>query len=392
MGSIKIPYYSVRRGRGYWLATPRMQALGFPSSVPCGVDGPLAWKVAQEWNTRWQAVRLGREAPPRHVWPSGSLGEAFERFRRSQTWAEKKPRTREDWDRGWRYIEPVFADVAPHTVTFEHADGWYHSLRLTAGDGEAFRAVKIWRALWQVAAAMHYCDGDHDPTFAIRRVTPKSRSATWSEGEVVRLIKGAWRRGYPGLACIIAVAYDTSLSPVDTRSLTFAQSRRDGHRTWFEVERATGRAAVGTLSARSVALMEAYLASLPADLLPTAPIFRNRSGTPYTKNSLAEDFRDIRRAVFPGDSRKLMDMRRSGAVEAMAGDVGVGPLSAKMANTISDAKALQRTYLPVDQSAVGLADEARRRGRRRILENRMGTKVETLLPGELKPASNGDAK
>ena len=359
-----------------------MQALGFPSSVPCGVDGPDAWRVAQEWNERWQRTRTGREPPPKHVYPRGSLGEAFERFRRSETWAAKAPRTREDWERGWRYIKPTFGDVAPAIVTFEHADAWYHRLKEIASVNEAFRAMKIWRALWQVAAAMHYCDPDHDPTFGIRRETPKGRSATWSEGEVVRLAKEAWRRDFKGLACIVAVAYDTSLSPVDARRRAIEQSRTDGHRVWVEVGRAkTGREALGTLSARSAALARAYLAALPADLLPAAPIFRNRSGTPYTKNSLAEDFRTIRSLVFPGDGRKLMDMRRSGAVEALAGGADTGALSAKMANTIADSKALQRTYLPVDKAAVALADEARRRGRRRIRENKSEAKVETLAPG-----------
>ncbi len=52
MGEIKILYYSVRKGRRFWLATKSMQAMGFPSSVPCGADGPDAWKIAQEWNAR----------------------------------------------------------------------------------------------------------------------------------------------------------------------------------------------------------------------------------------------------------------------------------------------------------------------------------------------------
>lgn len=42
MGSVKIPIYSVRKGRGYWLATPAMQDAGLPSSVPCGSDGANA--------------------------------------------------------------------------------------------------------------------------------------------------------------------------------------------------------------------------------------------------------------------------------------------------------------------------------------------------------------
>jgi hypothetical protein len=35
----------------------------------------------------------------------------------------------------------------------------------------------------------------------------------------VRLAKLAWRRGYKGLACIIAVAWDAGFSPVDVRML-----------------------------------------------------------------------------------------------------------------------------------------------------------------------------
>ena len=117
----------VRKGRGYWLTTKAMRAAGFPSCVRCGVDGPDAWKIANEWNSRWQAARTGREPAPKHVFPRGSLGEAFERFRRTETWKAKKPRTREDWERGWSHISPIFGDVAPRTVTFEHVDAWYHA-------------------------------------------------------------------------------------------------------------------------------------------------------------------------------------------------------------------------------------------------------------------------
>lgn len=406
MGSIRIPYYVVRKGRGYWLATARMQALGFPSSVPCGVDGPAAWKVAQEWNERWQRARTGREPPPKHVYPRGSLGEAFERFKRSQTWAAKAPRTREDWERGWRHISPVFGDVAPQIITFEHVDGWYHGLKETASVPEAFRAVKIWRALWQVAASMHYCDADHDPTFGIRRETPKGRSETWTAGEAVRIVKGAWRAGYKGLACIVAVAWDTGFSPVDVRTLALGQSRTDGRRIWFETDRAkTGQAAIGTLSRRTEALVRSYTAGLAVDFLPTAPIFRSRGhapgpkggrprpGVPYTKDSLVADFAVVREIVFgANETRRLMDMRRSGALEAVTGGADAGAISAKLANTLSDSKALQRTYLPVDRAAVDLADEARKRGRRRILANKSEAKVETLRPGELKPAAEGGAK
>lgn len=213
------------------------------------------------------------------------------------------------------------------------------------------------------------------------------------QGEAVRLAKGAWRRGYQGLSCIIAVAYDTGLSPVDVRTLTFEESRDTGVALWFERDRAkTGRAAVGTLSHRTQALIRAYVANLPAQFIPSAPIFLTRRGAAYRKNSLSEDFRDIRALVLPGDMRKLMDMRRTGAVEAQSGGADVGVISAKLANSLSASQQLHKAYLPVDRAAVGIADEARKLGRRRILENRSGPKVETLRPGELKPEHKGDAK
>ena len=394
MGKVKIFYYSVRKGRGFWLSTKRMQVMGFPSSVPCGVDGPVAWQIAQEWNARWQAARTGREPAPKRVWPIGSLGEAFDRFRRTETWkTDKAPRTREDWERGWNHIAPIFGDLAPRTVTLEHVDAWYHALKVMKSVSEAHRAMKIWRALGQVAAAMHYCSADQDPSFGIRRETPKGRSAAWEEAEVVRLVKEAWRRKYHGLACIIAIAYDAQFAPIDARSLRLEDSRDDGVKLWCYTDRAkTGRDALATLSRRTQVLIRTYATTLPENLLPTAPIFMTRTGAAYTKNSLAKDFRDIRKFLFPGDTRQLQDMRRTGAVEAQSGGADLSVISQKMANTIASSAHLQKTYLPINQAAVELADEARKRGRRRIRENKTAPKVETLRPGELKLAHSTPSK
>lgn len=59
----------------------------------------------------------------------------------------------------------------------------------------------------------------------------------------------------------------------------------------------TRREVIGTLSRRSETVLRAYLAALAVELLPDAPIFRTRGGVPYTKNSLAEDFCDVRALV-----------------------------------------------------------------------------------------------
>jgi hypothetical protein len=129
----------------------------------------------------------------------------------------------------------------------------------------------------------------------------------------------------------------------------------------------TGAPAIGTLCKRSQRLLKAYIASIGVELLPTVAILRNRSGGAYTKETLNKDFAKVRmRVLGANETRMIMDMRRSGAVEAMAGNVDDGALAAKMANTISQATELQRTYLPVDPVSVARADAARLRGRAKL--------------------------
>ncbi|MER9628830.1 hypothetical protein [Mesorhizobium sp. M0296] len=106
----------------------------------------------------------------------------------------------------------------------------------------------------------------------------------------------------------------------------------------------SGEAAFGTLSPRTQRLVLAYVESLGVTLLDDAPIFRSRgftpgakgsrprAGIPYAKDALVDDFAELRTLVFgAGEKRRLMDMRRSGAVEANAGGASVEAISAKMA-------------------------------------------------------------
>lgn len=142
-------------------------------------------------------------------------------------------------------------------------------------------------------------------------------------------------------------------------------------------------------------LVQAYLAGLPYDLIDHAPIFRTRgSGTTpkggrpqaptvYTKNKLAEDFREIRAAVLGKDeSRKLMDMRRTGSVEANAGGAFVEAISAKLGNSIDRNKTLQKVYMPVDVASVQAADESRKIGRQKLASEQNELKNLKLTAGK----------
>jgi hypothetical protein len=398
MGKIKIPYYTAIARRGYWRPTRKMRALGF-LIVRCGPDGPEAWAVADEWNKRWQAVRRG-EAPPLvnldHLtrdqteaarrYPPGSVGAAFQVYIRTPEWAARAYLTRDKiWWPAWFRIRDMWGDVAPDTITFEMMSRWRAALEKKHGRGVAHKTLRVWRTFWKIMLGMKVAR-TADPSMGIRNRAPAPRWQRWSEGETVRLVKSAWRHGYHGLACIVAVAWDTQFSPVDVRTLAARHRAMNGGRLIFDRQAdgrtKTGRAAIGTLSARTERLLTAYIAALQIDLHPDAILFRTRSGNAYGRETLAHDFAAVRALAFPNDDRRLMDMRRSGVVEAVAGDAGPIGLAAKLANSIGRSNTLHKTYAPVDIEAVRNTDAARLKGRMRMrAENESGAKVSKKQPG-----------
>jgi hypothetical protein len=383
MTKVKIRHYVVKRGKGFWQPTKGMRVLGF-YSVPCGRDGPEAWAIAERWNERWDKTRSGQEPSPimvaadnlsperseqLTVYPPRSLGEAFARYRRTEEWSAKAPRTREDWWRGWKRIKPIFGDCDPRTVTLENVSQWRKAIEDSVSLREAHRCLKIWRALWKVSAAMHYCRREDDPSLGVRNRAAPGRNLEWTEGEVVRAAKRAWRMGYYGLAAVIAVAWDTQLSPGDVRALRASQmARRASGEAFFTERRKTGKPAGGILSTRSLQVLSAYLEKLGVQLHGDAYIFRNRSGAPYSRDTLGDDFRDVRTVEFGSLERRTIghDFRRTGAVEAIAGGAKAEQLAHAMGNTLSASNALFATYVPVNVATLRDVMEARRAGRRRL--------------------------
>ena len=116
-------------------------------------------------------------------------------------------------------------------------------------------------------------------------------------------------------------------------------------------------------------MLRAYLAALPVELV--GPLFRIRSGRPYSKDTLGDDFKAVRELVFgKGETRQLADFRPSGTVEALAGDAAPEKLSSKMANSLSQSNRLHKTYAPVQLASVRDTDAARRRGRAKLREQK----------------------
>lgn len=399
VGSVKIPYYVVGKySRGYWRPKKNMKALGF-QDIRCGPDGPIAWAIAAQWNARWQAVRRGEAPAPAEadklkrdiaeatrVYPPGTVGAAFQILIRTEEWKSKPLSTRNKvWWPAWYRIRDKFGRRLPNSITFQEMSQWRAELERDHGLGVAHKTLKIWRALWTLMLGMRVATGA-DPTTGIRNKKPHGRHQIWTEGEVARLVKRALRARLPGLACIIAVAWDTMFAPTDVRTLrqkncaVWREKRQIGplDRLWFdrasEGRAKTGRPALGTLSRRTERLVRGYLDHRFGGCapLPDTILFLNRSERPYRDDTLAKDFALIRAMEFPGDTRKLMDTRRSGTREAVAGSEGDGfafKLSTKMANSIDKSNELHRTYSPANLSPVHDVDDARRRGRRKLRES-----------------------
>jgi hypothetical protein len=289
--------------------------------------------------------------------------------------------------------------VVPDSVRFEMMSRWRAALEKSHGRDVAHKTLRVWRTFWRVMQGMKVAR-TVDPSFGVRNLAPAPRWQRWSEGEAVRLVKSAWRQGYAGLGwaglgwaglhhrrglghwLLTRRCADPRCSPpcLDSGRLIFDR-QVDGRAK-------TGRAAIGTVSARTERLVNAYVGELGLEMHPDAILFRNRSGGIYREATLAHDFATVRELAFPGDKRRLMDMRRSGAVEAIAGDAGPIGLAAKLANSIGRSNTIHKTYAPVELEAVKSTDQARLRGRQRMREaNKSGGKVSPEQPGRVSPAS-----
>jgi hypothetical protein len=263
MGRVEIPYYVVVKGRGYWRPHPRMRALGF-QIVRCGADGPEAWAIAAEWNARWQAVRKGDAVAPVNVgdlpreqveavrrYPTGSIGAAFKVYIRTPEWEARAYSARvKVWWPAWFRIRDMWGDVAPDTITFEMMSRWRAALEKRHGRGVAHKTLRVWRTFWKIMLGMKVAR-TADPSTGVRNRAPAPRWQRWSEGEAVQLVKSAWRRRYHGLACIIAVAWDTQFSPVDVRTLAARHRSMIGGKLVFDRQADGARRPVGRRSARS---------------------------------------------------------------------------------------------------------------------------------------------
>jgi hypothetical protein len=228
MGDDRIRYLVFVNGRWRWRPTKTMRSKGFrirtlgPGVVVNGVRLPTAAEKAEavRLNDEWDQTRRCPAVDPVPKYQPGSLGHCYQRALAIRAKARhdkglppltKEQESRDDWRRAWIHLEWL-ADCDPNTVTPEILQQIRGDVASEVSQGEAHRVIKVWRALWKKMRAMKAAIGE-DPSLTFANSAPDPRQGVWQHQDALRLVQRAWRQGYYGLAAVIAVAWDTMLSP-----------------------------------------------------------------------------------------------------------------------------------------------------------------------------------
>ncbi len=361
MAKIDIPFYVIKRNsRAYWMPQAALKRLGF-ACIPLGPDGPDAWAKARKLNEdAARALRDGEQCAGGSVYPAGTLGDFFGFFQQTEAWEAKEGKSQEDYHRVWPVIAAAEVDgrrlchLQMAKISSAHSEGFHRQMHALAtrgdcSDSHRYRVLKVWRAL--LNAAVSYNMISKAPIGKISNPQPIGRSSIFLASEIIALQAGAEAKGRFALALGIGIAHDTGLSPVDVRELTRAKIKGDGSSRWIETTRRKTKATQKhALTEDTCARLDAYFALAAAAgviIEKDAPLLRQPDGwRPYVKDRWERHFRWTREEVMPGDTRVMLDLRRTANVEADIGGMSLADRAELLGNNLDKSAFLEATYTP----------------------------------------------
>lgn len=386
MTVVKLRYVVRKRGNLFWQPTPEMRALGFQPK-PLGPDGPDSVAEGLRLYGTWLAAKAQAQSGQVSDYPPGSFGEFFHRYRRTSTWSEKAPRTREDYGRAWAHMDawapgpgrPTLSRTIVNRISTETCEQFKAHLVATVSDHERHLTIKVLKVLLADMVTRLRL-GYASPAARLVNPHPKGRWQIWLAQEIEDLAAGAAIAGFEGMSLAIDVAWQTMFSPVDVRSLRPSQLKRDAGGFYFRRNRTkTDAEAFGYVTDQLASEILAYVAAQDRAQADDTPIFRTRpmaatvaGGRPSkpigykTKDLFAKDFRQVREFMFPGDARQLLDIRRSANVEADAAGADKQTMGELLANGLADNRFLDETYTPPTVAKAREVAELRLQGRKRL--------------------------
>lgn len=380
MNKVRLPYYVIRKGRGYFeIGKHRSDLTGIPASIPLGKDGPDTWAKAHSWYEAFQDARAPNSRKRLGGYPPGSLGAAYVLWKGSPDWLEKKPRTREEYERAWDdHIDPAFGRRLFTKITVSDSEAFHRRLKKELSPSDAHRTLKIWRAILHMLQKKNLLP--QAPIGAVTNPMPKGRGQFWLAWEVAKMLRAArLAHRFTGddkwlaIGLAVRLAWETAMSPPDCRTFTLAMMRKD--RSGWYLERArtkTGAAAKPPLSTALADDLYAYAKRDGRTPIPTAVLFGSAKGKGWDRFQMADLFAELRRITFgKKERRQFQDMRRSANLEADLGGASAQDRAAVMANALDKNKSLDAVYTPVTVARARKAQEAREAGRA-LLEQELG--------------------
>lgn len=372
MTSVKLRYTVRKRGKLFWQPTPEMRKMGF-EPVALGDDGPSAQAEAMRLYKRWLEAKAERGRVT--TYPAGTFGAYWDRFRRAAGYAKKAVRTREDYERAWAHIdvwrpspdEPTFSRTPCSGVTTELCERFYDHLEKTVSPNERHRTIKWLKVLLaDMVTRMRFTYVS--PAARLVNPQPAGRSAIWLGAELDLLSRKAKEVGFEGMALAIRTAWETMFSPVDVWTLRPKEMKRDAGGWYFHRERTkTGKEVFAAISDQLADDLLAYLKAQGRAEADETPILRQRNGNAYrSKDTFGDDFRTVRKAAFPADTRQFLDIRRSANVEADAAGADKETMGKLLANGLAESKFLDATYTPPTVTKAREVAQQRIQGRAKL--------------------------
>lgn len=352
MTSAKLRYTVKKRGNLFWQPTPEMRKMGFEPKA-LGPDTPASQAQALKLYEAWLKAKAERGKVTSY--PPGTFGAYFDRFKRTTTYAKKAVRTREDYERAWVHIDAwrpapdsfSFSRTVITSITTELCEQFYDHLEKTVSPNERHRTIK-WLKVLLADAIVRLRLPYASPAAKLVNPQPAGRSAIWLGAEIDVLAKTAKELGYQGMSLAIRIGWETMFSPVDIWTCRRGWMKRDGVGWYLARERTkTSKETFGALSDELAEDLLAYMKAQPFEYTDETPIIRQRNGKAYrSKDTFGDDFRDVRKAAYPGDTRRFQDIRRSANVEADAAGADKETMGKLLANGLAANKFIDDTYTP----------------------------------------------
>ena len=105
-------------------------------------------------------------------------------WKRTEDWTDKGDRTHEEHERAWVNIGPEFGRTLLGKITVADSERFHRTMKKTLTASEAWRTLKIWRALLNTLEKKHLVP--RAPIGSVSNTMPKGRGEFWIEREIRR--------------------------------------------------------------------------------------------------------------------------------------------------------------------------------------------------------------